>query len=104
MSDLQVDTLAGRVSGQQHRACRIVGEASLRLPPVFAGGTAVDHGHPERWHWQRDQPFLKIPEGVAVLGEHDDLASLPGRLEHLGVHEETCEGLPLTVYPGISHA
>jgi hypothetical protein len=70
---LQVDALAGGVGGQQHLHFGVVLEGLLHLQALFAADAAVDDDHGFLAAEQRGDALLQIVEGVAVLGEDDQL-------------------------------
>ena len=68
---LQVDTLSGRIRGEQDLHLGVVLEGLLGLHPLFAANAAVDDDHRGFAPEQGGDPGLQVVERVPVLGEQD---------------------------------
>ena len=100
---LQVDAFASGVGRDQDLHFLVVRECFLRLAPLLAAHAAVDDddrlGPPE----QGADPLGQVVQGVAVLGEDDELAAVPVGVEHLGVVlEQSREFVPFAVGAGLA--
>lgn len=71
---LQVESLAGRVGGQKDLAVAVFGEFLGDRAAFFAADTAVDGLDGARPADQGSDPCGEVVQGVAVLGEDDELA------------------------------
>ena len=95
---LQVDALPGRVGGQQHQHIGVVAEFFLDLAPVVAVGAAVDGDHRSVAAQRVADAQQQVVEGVAVLGEDDQLAAATLGGEHFGlVLQQAGELLPFAI-------
>jgi len=80
---LQVDTLAGGISSDQHLDILILGEERLGLSAFLPAHGAVNGDHRFRPADQHSDAVLEIVQRVAVLGEDDQLAAVAVGVEHL---------------------
>ena len=78
MCALQVQALASSIRGQQDYCVGIVGEPFAGEFAVLAAGAAVDRDDRVRTPELGGDLGLQVAEGVAVLGEDDDLARVAG--------------------------
>ena len=98
VSLLEVDALARRVGGHQHQDVRILGEPVLHRPALVSPGAARNVHDGAVAAEERPQPVDQVVESIAVLCEHDQLAAVAGRREHLGrLRQGFGELLPLGV-------
>ncbi len=74
---LQIQALSGGVGGHQHPHVRVGGELLLHDPPLFAAHPAMDRHDRLRPAEQGADLVDQVVQGVAVLGEDDDLATFP---------------------------
>ena len=100
---LEVDAFSGRVGRDEDQAVLVLGEALLDDPAFFAGDTTVDRDD-GFWLAQIGAQLVdEVVEGVAVLGEDDQLPPCAARLDHLGrFREQTEEFRPLLVDLGLA--
>ena len=98
MRALEVDALAGGVGGQQHLNLGVVTERLLGLEPICPAHAAVDHHQRFPAAQQAGDAFLKIAEGVAMLGEDNQL--LPRGRPGLGDSAGAVGNLRLAGLPG----
>ena len=71
---LQVQALAGGVGGDQDPDVRVLGEQLRDLAALLAADAAVDGDDGVGAAEQVADPLGEVVQGVAVLGEDDDLA------------------------------
>ena len=76
---LEVDALPRRIGGQQHLDLRIVLEGPLNPEALLAADAAVDDDHGVAPAQKPGDAALQIIEGVAMLGEDDQLLVWRGR-------------------------
>jgi len=85
VSALQVDALTGGVGGHEDFHFLVVGEALLGLLAVLAAHAAVNRDDRLGLAEERADPLGQVVQGVAVLGEDDEFAAVPGGVEHFRV-------------------
>ena len=94
---LEVDAFAGRIVRDHHRDLRVVHERLHHLAPVRAPDPAVDHDHRLVPAEAGPDPAREVFEGVARLGEDDELSPPPVGAGHERVIEEARELEPLRI-------
>src|SRR5712664_1133366 len=105
MRTLEVDALAGGIRRNEDLNLLVLRERLLRFPPILAPHAAVDRHDGFRPTDERASPVRKVVQSIPVLGEHDELTSMPVGVEHLRVLlEQLRELLPLLVRPTTTHA
>jgi hypothetical protein len=70
---LEIDALAGSVSGEQYLHLGVMLEGFLHLQALFATDAPVDDDHSFLAAQQRGDALFQIIERVTVLGEVDQL-------------------------------
>ena len=73
VSALKVDPLAGGIRGNKHLHFRVVSERLLRLHAFLATHATVNDDHRRRAPKQGDDVLFEISQGVAMLGENNQL-------------------------------
>lgn len=101
---LEVHTFPGRVRGDEDRAVLVLHERLLQLAALLPLGAAVNRDDRLGTAEQAPQPLDEIVQGVAMLGEDDQLAAPALCVEHvLLFREEIGELLPLAVRAARPH-
>ena len=95
---LQIDTFTGSVSGDQDADFLILTETLLNLPALIPEHAAVDRDHGIFAAKKSTNLISEVAQGVAVLGEDDELLALTVRCEHaLVVLQQLGELVPFAI-------
>lgn len=105
MGGLQVEALTGGVGGHQHLAGGIVGKPLPNLAAILAADAAVDDHHRVVAAQHVADLGGQIVEGVAVLGEDDELAgpAVVVAAQQVAVDDQGTQLGPLAVLPEVAH-
>ena len=105
VSALQVQALARGVGGDEHPGLGVLGEQLHDLAPFLAADTAVDGDDRLGTAEQVTDTSGQVLQGVAVLGEHDDLPDVAaGAGDQRVVGEQLAELGPLLVRAAVPHS
>ncbi|MNZ54650.1 hypothetical protein D3C78_725570 [compost metagenome] len=101
---LQVHAFAGRIGGDQHQHGGVIAKLFLDLAPLVAVGAAVDGDHRIRVAKHVADAGHQVVQGVAVLGEDDQLATAAAAGEHLrGILQQAGQLFPFLVLARLHH-
>ncbi|MNP11897.1 hypothetical protein D3C76_1041070 [compost metagenome] len=95
---LQVHAFACCIGGDQHKDIGVVAELLLNLSPLIAVGAAMNGHYSLGFAQHVPNSSNQVVQGIAVLGEDDQLAAAATAGEHLwSVLQQAGELLPLLV-------
>jgi hypothetical protein len=101
---LQVHALARRVGGHEHAGLGVLAEAVLGEAALVAAHGAADGHHRAPAAQKRRDLAHQVVQGVAVLGEHDELeAAARGVAQQGVVLQDAAELVPLAVGAARAH-
>src|SRR5208337_1747247 len=104
VSALQVDSLAGCVGGEEDLDFLVMRERLLGLAPILAADAAMNDDDCLGPSNECSYAFGKIVQGVAMLGEDDELAPMPVGVEHRRVVlQEPGQLIPLAIGSGLPY-
>jgi len=102
---LEVNPFTGGVRGDEDLHVLVMSERLLGLPALFAADPAVNGDEGLGPADESPDSIGEIIQGVAVLGEDDELPAMAVGVEHLRVVlEQPGEFIPLPVGPGLANS